>query len=97
MFRRLHDDGPRVRFTFENEPVEAADGDTVAVALMARGVAGLRQTPVSGAVRGPWCLIGDCFECLVEIDGRQNQQACQVRVRDGMKVRRQAGVRQVKL
>ena len=97
MFRRLHEDGPRVRFTFEGDFVEAMEGETVAAALLAHGVISFRQTPVSGAARGPWCLIGDCFECLVEIDGRQNVQACQVQVTGGMKVRRQIGVKQVKL
>ena len=33
--------------------------------------------------------MGVCFECLVEIDGRPNQQACQAIIRDGMQIRRQ--------
>jgi predicted molibdopterin-dependent oxidoreductase YjgC len=36
-------------------------------------------------------MMGVCFECLVEIDGRPNQQACMTRVREGMRVRRQQG------
>jgi predicted molibdopterin-dependent oxidoreductase YjgC len=34
-------------------------------------------------------MMGVCFECLVEIDGQTNQQGCLVRVRDGMRIRRQ--------
>ena len=97
MFRRLHDGAATVRFTFEGAAVEAAAGDTVAAVLLAHGIADLRTTVVSGAARGPWCLIGDCYECLVEIDGRANRQACQEIVAEGMQVRRQAGVRQVAL
>jgi predicted molibdopterin-dependent oxidoreductase YjgC len=35
-------------------------------------------------------MMGICFECLVEIDGRPNQQACQIIVRDGMTIHRQS-------
>lgn len=97
MFRRLSDAEITVAFTFEGETLRAAAGDTVAAALMANGVTTLRTTPVSGAPRGPWCLIGDCFDCLVEIDGRANLQACQILVAEGMAVCRQQGVRQVAL
>ena len=38
-------------------------------------------------------MIGNCYECRVEIDGKANQQACRHRVRDGMQVRRQRGLR----
>ena len=34
-------------------------------------------------------MTGACFECLLEIDGIENQRACQVEVEAGMKVRRQ--------
>jgi predicted molibdopterin-dependent oxidoreductase YjgC len=37
-------------------------------------------------------MMGVCFECLMEIDGVPNRQACQVRVADGMRIRRQQGV-----
>ena len=97
MFRRLHSNAATVAFTFEGATVLAAPGDTVAAALLARGVSDLRTTPVSGAARGPWCMIGDCFDCLVDIDGHANRQACQVIVVEGMQVRRQQGVRQVVL
>ncbi|MGH7080949.1 MAG: 2Fe-2S iron-sulfur cluster-binding protein, partial [Acetobacteraceae bacterium] len=36
-----------------------------------------------GAPRGPWCLMGACFECLVTIDGTR-QRACMVRAAEGM-------------
>lgn len=69
----------------------ARPGDTVAAALLAAGVARFRATPPSGAPRGPWCLMGVCFECLVEIDGHPSRQACQTLVVEGMRVRRQLG------
>ena len=95
MFRRLPDTAGAIELDFEGTIFEARAGDTVAAALLANGVLVFRTTPVSGAPRGPWCLIGNCHECLVEIDGEPNRQACMVEVRAGMRVRRQRGARSV--
>ena len=95
MFRRLPDSGGVIAFDFEGATFEARAGDSVAAALLANGVLAFRTTPVSGAPRGPWCLIGNCHECLVEIDGEPNRQACMIDVRAGMRVRRQHGARGV--
>ena len=37
-------------------------------------------------------MMGVCFECVMEIDGVLNRQACQVQVSEGMRIRRQHGV-----
>jgi predicted molibdopterin-dependent oxidoreductase YjgC len=37
--------------------------------------------------------MGTCFECLVQVDGQPNVQACMVAVRAGMQVRRARGAR----
>ena len=95
MFRRLPDCAGRFTFDFEGRTFEARAGDTVAASLLANGVLVFRTTPVSGAPRGPWCLIGNCHECLVEIDGEPNRQACMIETRAGMRVCRQRGVRGV--
>lgn len=100
MFKRLQTSpaGPMDRdatqgltFSMDGHLIDARHGDTVAAALMIAGVTSLRDTPVSGRPRGPFCLMGSCFDCLVEIDGIPNRQACMVEVTEGMTVRRQAG------
>jgi D-hydroxyproline dehydrogenase subunit gamma len=96
MFRRLHDEGRApLPFTFEGQAVQGREGDSVAAALLALGHAALRETGVSGTPRGPWCMMGICFDCLVTIDGVGNRQACLVPLRAGMEVRRQRGKREV--
>ena len=80
-----------LRFTFEGEEVEAAEGETIAVALLATGKLTLRTTERLGEPRGIFCNMGVCFECLVEVDGHANLRACQTIVRPGMKVRVQRG------
>jgi predicted molibdopterin-dependent oxidoreductase YjgC len=67
--------------------------DSVAAAMLAAGVDHCRTTPVSGAPRAPYCMMGVCFECLVTIDGVGNRQGCLVRVREGMRVEMQHGKR----
>lgn len=92
-FDRLSNPGRvrRITFLFDGRPVEAQEGDTVATALLATGADVTRSTAVSGAIRAPYCLMGVCFECLVEVDGVPNRQGCLVAVTDGMQVRRQQG------
>ncbi|WP_370889076.1 (2Fe-2S)-binding protein [Caballeronia sp. RCC_10] len=64
---------------------------SIAAALLESGAASCRTTPVSGTARGPFCMMGVCFDCLVEVDGVPNVQACMTRVRDGMRVRAMSG------
>ena len=81
--------------TIDGKRFAARDGDTVAATLLAAGLPDCRTTPVSGSARGPFCMMGVCFDCLVVIDGRPNQQSCMITARDGMKIERQQGARVV--
>lgn len=74
-----------------DEPVRARRGETVAACLLRANVSRFRTTPVLGAPRLPYCMIGHCFDCLVEIDGAGNRQACLTLVEDGMRIREQIG------
>ena len=92
-FRRLEAEGPTLRFTFEGKAMTARAGDSVAAALLAAGVARFGERPAGGAPRGPWCMMGVCFDCLVEIDGIASRQACNTPLAEGMAVRRQPAAR----
>jgi predicted molibdopterin-dependent oxidoreductase YjgC len=94
MFRRLPDlEGNVVSFTIDGRSATGRAGDTVAAALLANDVEVCRTTPVSGAPRAPYCMMGVCFECLVTIDGVGNRQGCLVAVEQGMQVETQKGAR----
>ena len=73
----------KVAIAVEGRRVDAHEGETLATALLRAGVIPLRHTAVSGQPRAPLCLMGVCFECLVEVDGLQNVQSCMVEVREG--------------
>lgn len=93
MFQRINPASATLRLTFEGKEIAAAEGETVAAALLAAEITSTRDTPVRGAPRAPFCMMGVCFDCLVEIDGVPNRQACMTLVRDGMVITRQRGAR----
>lgn len=97
MVRRIETGGEKVEFTFEGQRVVAQLGDSIAAALTAAGIRDLRDSVVSGAPRGIFCMMGTCFDCLVEVDGVPNRQACMTPAKNGLEVRRQGGSVEVKL
>ncbi|WP_250495321.1 MULTISPECIES: (2Fe-2S)-binding protein [unclassified Caballeronia] len=82
-----------IEIFFNDQPLSVPGGRSVAAALLAAGVSRFRATPVSGAPRAPYCMMGACFECLVEIDGIPSRQSCMVEVQAGMRIRSQEGAR----
>lgn len=79
--------------TWNGAAIPARAGESLAAALLAADVIHFRDTALSGAPRGPLCLMGACFDCLVEVEGVANRQACLVMVLPGMKARMQSGAR----
>jgi hypothetical protein len=80
-----------VQFSFNDTPIVARAGQSVAAALIASGERCLRIDE-AGNPKGVLCGIGVCWECRCNIDGVTNTRACMTLVRPGMVVRRQVGV-----
>jgi D-hydroxyproline dehydrogenase subunit gamma len=98
MFKQLPDDNAElVTVIIEEQSVKVPSDYSVAAAVLANWTGPSRTTPVSGAPRGPYCMMGVCFDCLMEIDGVPNQQACMIPVAEGMSIRRQDGARGVEI
>ncbi len=89
MFRRLRSPSGAVPIHVDGRPVRAAVGETVAAAMLAAGFTAFRASAINASPRAPHCMIGNCFECLVEIDGMPDRQACLTIVAEGMQVCRQ--------
>jgi len=75
--------GQRVRLIVDGAELTAFAGESVAAALLSAGRRGLRETPRRLEPRGMYCGIGQCFECVLPVDG-ERVRACLTPVRDGM-------------
>lgn len=96
MFRRLAEITDPVSLEFEGQTITAQSGDSVAAALLLANAGPFRTTAVSGSDRSVYCMMGACFDCYLEIDGVPNVQGCMTPVRDGMQIRRQTPIPEVK-
>jgi len=90
MFRRLDDpqlDHPQEKITifWEDRPLTAHKGELVAAILLRHGISTTHDGPVTGP-RGPYCMMGVCFDCLVDADNRKAIQSCQLTAEDGMRL-----------
>lgn len=81
------DDTARVEVSLDGQTLSLPIGANLAAALLAAGIKTLRNTPVSGAPRAPFCMMGACYDCLVDIDGI-TRQACMIDVTEGMTITR---------
>src|SRR5215470_6543922 len=74
-----------VAFRFDGRIVEGRSGETIAAALSAAGEVALSRRP-DGTMRGLWCGMGACHECLVTVNRRTSQRACLTRIEADMEV-----------
>lgn len=77
--------GAPIALRFDGADVPALEGETIAAALAAAGHRHLRHT-AQGSMRGIYCGMGVCQDCLVTVDGVPNQRACMTYARDGQQV-----------
>lgn len=93
LFSRLQPPQHVVRIEFEGVWLSVPAGMSLAAALLGEALGHTRESAVNGRLGAPYCMMGVCFECLVEVDGTANAQACLIQVEEGMRVRRQRGAR----
>ena len=90
MFRLIDNSATElIDIEFDGETVKVPAGISLAAVVFYLDAIPARRTPLSASPRAPFCMMGICFECLLEIDGIVNQRACQIEVKAGMQVRRQ--------
>ena len=76
-------------FYFEGRKIYFEQGMSIAAALICHGIKDCRQTQVLRKSRGPFCMMGSCFDCLLVIDGIRNQQGCMRLAEQGIIVKRE--------
>ncbi|NTI72279.1 (2Fe-2S)-binding protein [Agrobacterium rhizogenes] len=91
MFTPVGSPEATITIFLDDRPIAARAGETIAACLLRQGISHFRTTPVSGSPRLPFCMIGHCFDCLIEIVGVGSRQACLLPVINGMRLRTQHG------
>lgn len=84
-FREIRSQEDRVPVRFGDVALMLPRGENLAGALLVAGVMPFRRTPVSGAPRAPFCMMGACYDCLVDING-VTRQACMLQVAENMQI-----------
>ena len=76
---------------FEGKELKAREGQTVAGALMAKGVYKFGHSRNLSQARGLYCANGRCQSCLLTIDGVEHVRSCITLVQDGMSIQLSTG------
>lgn len=76
---------------FNGTPLPYKSGQSIGAALMDAGITSWRTTRKKGKTRGLFCGIGICYDCLLTVDGAQNQRACVVPASPGAAIQTGAG------
>lgn len=93
MFRRLRELPETIEIVIDGTTASARPDETVAAVLLRTEPFTSRCSPITGQPRAPYCLMGVCFDCLAVIDGKSSQRTCMIPVRNGMRIERQRGPR----
>lgn len=83
---RFIDDKEDISFTFNEKKYKAKEGDSISAAFFSNNILINRKTP-NDTPRGSFCFMGVCFECLVNIDGKNGIQSCKSKLIDGMEIK----------
>jgi len=78
--------------TINGKKVKARSGQTIATVLMTNGHRICRRTLKFGQARGIYCGMGQCWECIMVVNGRPNIRACMTLVTPNMCVETQIGL-----
>jgi hypothetical protein len=84
MFEISTRSGPLFTVSVDGHEVTVPAGASAAAAVLIAGSGATRVSLVDGSPRAPFCMMGVCFECLMDIDGEAEIQACMVAAREGM-------------
>ena len=82
MFRRIKSQDDTVTIYIDDKPFLATAGEPVANVLLNEGFSSVHTAP-NGKPRGPYCMMGVCFDCSLE-----DRAVCHLRHMSGRPVRR---------
>jgi len=89
MFKRLEiiERGAPFTIQVDGEFITAYRGETLAAVLLAAGKMTMRMVPKKQSMRGYYCGMGICHECLVELEDGTKIRSCQTMIEPAMKIK----------
>ncbi len=85
MFRRIKPQDDTVTIYIDDKPFSATAGEPVANILLNEGFNSVHTAP-NGKTRGPYCMMGVCFDCMITLQDGRVEQACQTYAEDGIRL-----------
>ena len=85
MFRRIRQQDDKVTVYIDDQPFMATAGEPVANILLNEGFNSVHMAP-NGKTRGPYCMMGVCFDCMITLQDGRVEQACQTYAEDGIRL-----------
>ena len=85
MFRRVKPQDNTVTIYIDDNPCTAMAGEPVANVLLNEGFSSVHMAP-NGKPRGPYCMMGVCFDCMITLQDGRVEQACQTYAEDGIRL-----------
>ncbi len=85
MFRHINNHKIDITIFIDEKPTKAVSGETVAAVLLRKNIYAVHTSP-DGKARGPYCMMGVCFDCMVTMENGQSEQACQIDAIEGLKI-----------
>src|SRR5699024_10958216 len=80
------DDRKVMQFYFNDEPLNAKKGQTIAAALMANGIKKFGLSRKLKQFRGLFCASERCYSCFVTVGEFDHVLSCSTLVDEGMKI-----------
>lgn len=94
MFRKLPELSPDdTTIVVDGTPVSCRVGEMVAAVVFRLDDVHTRTTYIGKEHRAPFCIMGVCFDCLIETEEGVTRRSCVTPVSAGMVIRRHPGMR----
>ena len=90
MFKKLDSWPINIIHVYINgKKIKANNGESVAATLLENNISFFKKHEISNEKRSAYCMMGVCYDCLVEIDGTPNMQSCMIKTVSGMNIKTQ--------
>lgn len=81
--------GDKIRIVFEGRSLPAREGEPLAVSLLASGLRTFARGVKYHRARGPYCMVGRCSHCVMQVDGEPNVYTCLTPAKHNQQIERQ--------